>query len=563
MAPAGFGAIAQPGGYESRASAVVARINDIECILVPGVFSDAPAGVRLRIFPYHPCSPAHPPGGVATPIGEIVVSGPGEWLTGTPLVFANERVVVQTSRRVRCYNLSVINRTTACSAALVLPSAPEWQYPADGTDFTSEAASPATGKTGPAGSDFVVVVGRLVASHATQVVVAFLNPVTGDPFHFSPVAQQSSSITSCPAIGPIDDRPDRHFTYVTLMQATPLSGSPQLCTANVAAIAFDQPWHLPVVRWADTARNWGSPVLHQNGDLLLPSDDPHVHTFDNRLDTLEGCLWRRHPPQPVGSSVFSATVGVFPDRVGVVWQESGGIMYRIIDGPSSLEVSENAGTVLNHIGGAPALDVAERFYINVDGSSRVYARKKAFFVPKNLFDAGWRDPVTGLPVVYEPPSPYNTVFESQPAITTDGTLICTNEGYVLALRPLLGDFNGDGCRSNFDVDPFADALMDLQKWREDFGDPIGINLVGIGDCNNDGEFNNFDIDCFVDLIVNHSGCPTGTPEEGEPQALMGSGGEGEAMTSAGAFGEADGPTCPTPDAHFWQTIAQVRAYFGD
>ncbi|QOJ13350.1 MAG: hypothetical protein HRU75_01285 [Planctomycetia bacterium] len=29
---------------------------------------------------------------------------------------------------------------------------------------------------------------------------------------------------------------------------------------------------------------------------------------------------------------------------------------------------------------------------------------------------------------------------------------------------------------------------------------------------------------------------------------------------AGVFGEADGPT---PDAHFWQTIAQVRAYFGD
>jgi len=209
------------------------------------------------------------------------------------------------------------------------------------------------------------------------------------------------------------------------------------------------------------------------------------------------------------------------------------------------------------------LDIAERFYMNTDGASRVYARKKEFQPGINRFDAGWRDPVTGLPVVYEPASPYNTVFESQPAITTDGTLICTNEGYVLALRPLLGDFNGDGCRSNFDVDPFADALMDLQKWREDFGDPIGINLVGIGDCNNDGEFNNFDIDCFVDLIVNHSGCPTGTPEEGEPQALMGGGGEGEAMTSAGAFGEADGPTCPTPDAHFWQTIAQVRAYFGD
>ncbi|MBK8913692.1 MAG: hypothetical protein IPM64_03660 [Phycisphaerales bacterium] len=119
-------------------------------------------------------------------------------------------------------------------------------------------------------------------------------------------------------------------------------------------------------------------------------------------------------------------------------------------------------------------------------------------------------------------------------------------------------------RNNFDVDAFADALMDLQKWREDFGDPIGINLVGIGDCNNDGEFNNFDIDCFVDLIVNHSGCPAGTPEESEPQGLMGGGGEGEAMMAGmSAFGENDGPTCPAPDAHFWQTIARVRAYFGD
>ncbi|MBK8914134.1 MAG: hypothetical protein IPM64_05935 [Phycisphaerales bacterium] len=550
---------------------MVARINNLECVIVPGVFAGEFPGVRLRIFRFHPCDPAHAPGGVAAPIGEISVSsGPDEWMIGTPLVLANERVVVQTSRRVRCFNLSAINPASACSGTLVLPTTPEWQFPADATVFTSEAASPATGKTGPGGIDFVVVVGRLTASHPTQVVVAFLNPMTGIPFHVIPVAQETNSITSCPAIGPIDDRPGWHFTFVTLMQATPLSGSPQLCSANVVAIALDQPWHLSVLRWAHTARNWGSPVLHQDGDLLLPSDDPNVHTFDNLLDPpLQDppnplCLRRRHPPQAVGSSVFSATVGVFPDRVGVTWQESGGILYRIIDGPSSLVVSDNAGAIPNHIGGAPLLDVAERFYMNTDGASRVYARKKSFQEGIDRFDAGWRDPVTGLPVLYEPPTPYNTVFHSQPAVTSDGTLICTNEGYVLALRPLLGDFNGDGCRSNFDVDPFADALMDLQKWREDFGDPIGINLVGIGDCNNDGEFNNFDIDCFVDLVVNHSGCPTGVPEESEPQGLMGGGGEGEAMMAGmSAFDEDDGPTCPAPDAHFWQTIARVRANFGD
>lgn len=53
---------------------------------------------------------------------------------------------------------------------------------------------------------------------------------------------------------------------------------------------------------------------------------------------------------------------------------------------------------------------------------------------------------------YEPPFPSQTpgynlrqAFRAPVAIDEDGTLIAVNNGYVPALRPLLADFNGDGC----------------------------------------------------------------------------------------------------------------------
>lgn len=117
----------------------------------------------------------------------------------------------------------------------------------------------------------------------------------------------------------------------------------------------------------------------------------------------------------------------------------------------------------------------------------------------------------GLPRVDDLATPFHAGI----AIDEDGTLICVNEGYILALRPLLGDMNGDGCHNNYDIDAFLLALAGPADpsdptWEESYGAPIGVNLLGVGDCNNDGAFDNFDIQPFVDLLL--SGplyCPTG------------------------------------------------------
>jgi hypothetical protein len=139
-------------------------------------------------------------------------------------------------------------------------------------------------------------------------------------------------------------------------------------------------------------------------------------------------------------------------------------------------------------------------------------------------------------------------FHSSVVINADGTLLAVNDGYLIAIEPLRGDFNGDGCRNNFDVDAFNLALTDPVQWEADFGLPRWINLVAMGDCNHDGLVNNFDIDCFVDLIANHSACAPGFVG---PCALPAFGGE----APQGA-GEED------QWAHFWAVIAALREQFG-
>ena len=90
--------------------------------------------------------------------------------------------------------------------------------------------------------------------------------------------------------------------------------------------------------------------------------------------------------------------------------------------------------------------------------------------------------------------------ETPIAIDEDGTLLCANRGFILALRPFVGDFNGDGTITCGDASAFSSALTNYSAWDQNYGQVYGINVLGVGDCDNDGLFNNFDIDCFTAIL---------------------------------------------------------------
>lgn len=48
---------------------------------------------------------------------------------------------------------------------------------------------------------------------------------------------------------------------------------------------------------------------------------------------------------------------------------------------------------------------------------------------------------------------------------------------------------------------------DEPTWDANFGEPLGINLLGVGDCNNDGVFDCDDADCLANLIIFSPECP--------------------------------------------------------
>ncbi|MBL8881395.1 MAG: hypothetical protein JNG88_20030, partial [Phycisphaerales bacterium] len=104
---------------------------------------------------------------------------------------------------------------------------------------------------------------------------------------------------------------------------------------------------------------------------------------------------------------------------------------------------------------------------------------------------------------------------------------------------------------------FELALEEYEDWEQEFGEPIGINLLGVGDANNDGVFDENDLDGFVDIIV---GDPKCAPGFGGTQC----GSESEEFQGGGSGG---GDTCadePTEEdwAHFWSVVNQIRQEYG-
>ncbi|QOJ13150.1 MAG: hypothetical protein HRU75_00230 [Planctomycetia bacterium] len=497
-------------------------------------------------------------------------------------------MIVQTTHRVLCFDLSFLTDQLMCIGAIAPPN-PEWEYPPNPVlqnppippppPFRSDGAGPAFCQAFVGAPPTVVVVGRPMTAAPYHVKVVWLHvaPQSGgsQEWRSAIVAWNGPPLTSTPAVGPIDDNPEDNvgatFTYVAMFRGQAETGDPP-AAINLVALA-PQRWSTGVDQWiGPMSDNWASPVLHDNGDLVLPCDDWRVYAFDNRRGTtVPGVLDLRWPVTEMQDAPFSATMGLFSDRTGVVWLEGSGTLKRVSDpqsGSAGISV-EGVGGPPNNLGGAPCLAVGGTFFVNSDHPTATVHGRRNEFEPSgpSRFRAHWRSPVVPFPpAFYRPPVVAHGAvdlampFETQPSLDSNGTLICVNEGYLLALGPLLGDFNGDGCRNSFDVDAFLDSLTDPVKWEQDYGSQQLINLVGVGDCNHDGVFNNFDIDCFVDLVVNSPTCPEGEIEEqfgGEAASSWGSEQEFETGSASPQSVECDGP-----DAHFWETIAEVRAYFG-
>ena len=68
---------------------------------------------------------------------------------------------------------------------------------------------------------------------------------------------------------------------------------------------------------------------------------------------------------------------------------------------------------------------------------------------------------------------------------------------------IVGDMNGDGVVTNFDIQPFQTALGDTAVYLQEF--PTLTDFAARGDADHNGRFDNFDIQAFVDLLTNPNG----------------------------------------------------------
>ena len=302
-----------------------------------------------------------------------------------------------------------------------------------------------------------------------------------------------------------------------------------------------------------------SPALFDDGDLLVCGDDSGVYEFDNLCDPL-------NPNQPIDppllvdysvDNCMSCTPGIGPNKEYIFWRESPPRMYLTVGNGSADYVwaefpdADDPPWELSFpwYSGAPALDCWGRFYVATPGGPqadpedlhqgrRIHGFQFIDFVGTAAtwddFFLDWSSDTDRSRGRYSPtPLAVFREFRGPVAVDEDGTLICADDRYVWALRPLLADFNGDGVVNLFDTDAFALALVYPDDWESTYGADYGLNLLGVGDGNNDGAFDHFDIDSIVDAIV----------------AGMVRGGDDDGSESDGRGGQAD-----------IEYVCQVRAW---
>lgn len=574
-AEAGMGEQIYPGSSSGpRSGAAIATINGQRYILVPGddvvvePDGDVWRQAKLRVFRFHPCEAGYDPfAAAATPVTTINLgsnqldnphscSQMRERVYSTPLVLPNNRVVVQLTSHIVCYDLTNIDSCTETPPTLC------WRYPASG-QFRSKAASPTIVRAQNNSSvESIIVYGWTGDNPQTLKLVALAPPtncgttvaVRWERMLLSGVPCPSASLTvqQTPAIAAIaDDAAERNFVLNSSWAAYPDHDQ----FFGVFSDSSENPpgTHADVINDVGSVSTFwqgsiGSPSVHANGDIVIPSDDGAIYGFWNT--TSPDFRLQRRAAVGMGSSSCSTVAGIFPDRHLITWLENG-TLKRIRD-DSTAFVDDGQFTIQNGKNwewGAPALDGANRFYVNTVGEVSAGHGRRVLAFRNGVDQAGdiiqaWNGSAV-VPPFIAVGAGYDLAqeFEAPVAVDADGTLICCNRGYVLALRPLLGDFDGDGCANNFDIDALESALLTPEEWEAIFGEPIGINLLGVGDCNNDGVFNYFDLDCYTEVAA-MGRCSAGYEPPGGDSARPGD------------------PLGDPAWAHFFERLAFLRQHFG-
>lgn len=572
-------------------------------MLVPGNESTGPV---LRVFRFHPCSASYNPlTAAAEPFTTITLAAStgcseanpaDECIASTPLVYRHSDgraiVVVQTSKRLRAYDIDLINPASIC-APTPYTADPLWVFPpvsgVGAATFGSIACSPTIGthRHGSPSPTSVFAIGRLNGDAAVQLVA--LDPDTG-ALSWSPMfLRNGDGGLTTPAIGPAIDSlaPEQtlNFVYVTCKHD---GGGPGPTDDFFAVLADGSlKFGRRITSGGGQQGTYASPgVQDVTHNVIVPADKMKIVSYDNEIPWFTGELALRWevPSTRFNSLDFvSASAGLFRDGNFSVWAESTGWRLLYSDPPPPLpnEVLGAAGKNGDKWGG-PALDSFERAF-SASPASLVMADRNEVTVDPGTFIQS-SDPPTprivpawtdthGRRRSYNPPTDLvgDTVnlrqpHFSHPAIDEDGTIIVCNDGFVMALRPVRGDMNGDGCRNNHDTDAFIQIMFDLPGWEATVGDEFGVNTIGVCDCNNDGLCNFFDIDCFADLIINQPVCLYGDLDDGIGGPPTGTESFATGLSESGMSDTSDAETeCGMTElelAEFQARMDFLRAYFG-
>jgi len=477
---------------------------------------------RLYTYRFHPSNPSYDPQlGPADPVNYVEL---GYGVNSNPLILPNDWVVAQT----RNINPLDTGNVQCWDMAPVTPQL-KWIAP-QGASFISFRSSPTFGLpdrmplTSPRvfaqGTDQSTGQGRLISIHPETGTFTWVADLYDLPI--------KQAHTATPALGPVQGDP-RNFVYC----ATETHLYPEEAHFFAAFANGSGPprWkHGIVGREFYYYGALGSPGVfdwatnESLGDVVIGSQDGFLWGFDNWDMPYPWLVWFPVPLPPV-MRLLAYTAAITPER-DLIFASAGQFpgtddppsrifLWRWGENDPHYQIDSDIGAPYFNrwVFGAPVLDSWFRFFMAAPGDPySTHGRKLMGFKliweqgRWNRFAQAWRYPINRpfIPGLSQDDWP---VYAAPVAMDEDGTLIYVGYSgpalrkiFLIAVRPLVADFNGDEVANNFDIDPLVLALNDPTAWNEQYGAVHGINLLGIGDCNNDGVFNSFDIDCLVEAM---------------------------------------------------------------
>ncbi|MGE0482469.1 MAG: hypothetical protein AB7Q17_18580 [Phycisphaerae bacterium] len=410
---------------------------------------------------------------------------PAELLLSTPLVLhvthlGIERtlLIVQTTRRVYCFDVAAPSKLAGdCLARRPELTAPLWVWPAPGEVLESTASSVAVGYVDASehAPMYLFVLGTMAPGGGAPTNFHALVPTTGQHVWSvafavgDPPVYVGNQAHQTPAIGAIQGSDPRHMVFCTTFRATaeqPPVSRGYLFAAFADGSALHEVPPADVRACGGAAGTFGSVGLHDGWDgatydaarasLVFASDDFGVYSYENRAEEPPDpplLLTRRsfhcHP-----RAYYFSGAGALTTTRHVLWIDENHALWRFFDCYNDPIHCPQSSAMLFAgyfgdwgLGGkhvtwrSLCVDRGGRAFVSTAGGGPDTGALYAFENEAELFN---QPPFPSLRIVqawksqvFYPPVPIRTESESPPAIDEDGTLIITNRGYVIALRPLL------------------------------------------------------------------------------------------------------------------------------